>query len=291
MFMDKKFLKMRDGAELYVQIKESGSPVWIVATHGIGEHMDRHKYIPELFSHDFNIFQYDLRGHGRSTGRRAHIKDFALFMEDLREIIRFLEEKYRMNRYILFGHSMGALINCAFMQNYVEDERYPERFVVNAPPCGAHGLLGKILKLLPPALFQGASDIPYSIPVPGLVDLENLSHDPRTKEDYINDPLNSMKLESKLIFELMKTSQATFARPIRSKCASYATVGSSDRVIGAADVIDYFTNVDKSFNLKIIDGAYHEIHNEIEKYRKPYFDHLKTVFGEVLFAKDTSKPY
>lgn len=286
MFMDKKFVKMRDGAELYVQIKETGSPVWIVATHGIGEHMGRHKYIPELFGHDFNIFQYDLRGHGRSTGKRAYISDFALYMEDLKEIIRFLEEKYRMDRYILFGHSMGALITCAFMQNFVEDARYPERVVVNAPPCGADGLLGKIIKILPTGFFKVASEIPYSLAISGLVDLSYLSHDPRTKDDYLKDELNSVKLHSKLLLELMKTAQATFSRPIRSKCPSFATVGGSDRVIGAPDVIEYFTNVDKSFNFKVFDGAYHEIHNEIEKYRKPYFDHLKNVFGEVLFKAE-----
>jgi acylglycerol lipase len=283
MFMDKKFVKMRDGAELYVQIKETGSPVWIIATHGVGEHMERHKYIPELFGHDFNIFQYDLRGHGRSSGRRAWVQDFSDYMEDLKEIIRFLEEKYRMDRYVLFGHSMGALITCAFMQNFVEEERYPERIIVNAPPCGASGLLGTIVKVIPPAVFNGACEIPYSFPIGGLVDLAALSHDPRTKEDYLSDNLNSTKLQSKLVFELMKTAQATFARPIRSKCPSFATVGGSDRVVGAADVIDYFSNIDKSFNFKIIDGAYHEIHNEIEKYRKPYFDHLRTVLGEVLF--------
>lgn len=286
--MDKKFVKMRDGAELYVQVKETGSPVWIVATHGVGEHMERHKYLPDLFGHDFNIFQYDLRGHGRSTGRRTYVSDFSDYMEDLKEIIRFLQEKYRMERYILFGHSMGALITCAYMQNYVEDERYPERVVVNAPPVGADGLLGKVLKVLPTAFFNGACEIPYSIPVGGLVDLEHLSHDPRTKEDYVKDPLNSLKLESKLILELMKTAQATFARPIRSKCPSFVTVGGSDRVVSVPDLVEYFTNVDKSFNLKVFDGAYHEIHNEIEKYRKPYFDHLKIVFSEVLYKDKTN---
>ena len=55
--------------------------------------------------------------------------------------------------------------------------------------------------------------------------------------------------------------------------------------MGSRDLIEYFTTVDKSFQLKVFDGAYHEIHNEIEKYRKPYFDHLKTVFNEVLFSK------
>lgn len=283
MFMDKKFLKMRDGAELYTQVKESGSPVWIIATHGIGEHLERHKYIPELFGHDFNIFQYDLRGHGRSTGKKAWIEDFSLYMEDLREITNFLKEKYRMNRYIVFGHSMGALITCSFIQNYVDENNYPERLIVNAPPVGVGGGLGSIVRALPATFFKAASDLPYSLPLGGLVDLKNLSHDPRVNEDYIKDPLNALKLESKLVLEMTKTAKETFSRPLRSKCPSYVSVGSSDRIVGTSDLINFFTNIDKSFQLKVIDGAYHEIHNEIEKYRRPYFDHLKSIFNEALF--------
>jgi acylglycerol lipase len=287
MFTDKKFLKMRDGAELYTQVKESGSPVWIIATHGIGEHLERHKYLPEMFGHDFNIFQYDLRGHGRSTGRKAYISDFSLYMEDLLEITRFLKEKYRMNRYILFGHSMGALITCSFIQNYVDEHVYPERLVVNAPPVGAHGLLGDIVRYLPTTFFEGASQWKITLPLSGMVDLKYLSHDSRIKDDYIADPLNALKLESKLILELVKTSKKTFARPLRSKCPSFVSVGTADRVVGSKDLINYFTTVDKSFNLKVFDGSYHEIHNEIEKYRKPYFEHLKSVFNEVLFKAET----
>ncbi len=282
MFMDKKFLKMRDGAELYVKVKESSSPVWIIVTHGIGEHMERHNYIPEIFGHDFNIFQYDLRGHGRSTGRRAYVDDFALYMEDLKEIVQFLKEKYRMEKHILFGHSMGALISCAYIQNFVQEENYPIRFVINAPPIGAEGFLGTLMKVLPQKVLSLACDIPFTYPIGGLVDLKYLSHDQRVKEDYINDELNSQKLESKLLFELLKTSQQTFARPLRSKCPSYVTVGNADRVVGSKETIEYFTHVDKSFQLKVFDGAYHEIHNEIEKYRKPYFDHLKTIMNEAL---------
>jgi acylglycerol lipase len=285
MFMDKKFLKMRDGAELYTEVKESGSPVWIIATHGIGEHLERHKYIPELFGHDFNIFQYDLRGHGRSTGKKAYIDDFSLYMEDLREIVGFLKEKYRMGRYVLFGHSMGALITCSFIQNFVDENNYPERLIVNAPPVNVSGAFGAITKVLPMGFFKVMTSQPYSLPLGGLVDLSNLSHDPRVKEDYVKDPLNALKLESKLLLEMVKTSKSTFSRPLRSKCPSFVSVGSADRIIGEKDLIEYFTSVDKSFQLKVFDGAYHEIHNEIEKYRKPYFDHLKTVFNEVLFSK------
>ncbi len=282
MFMEKNFLKMRDGAELYVKVKESSSPVWIIATHGIGEHMERHNYIPEIFGHDFNIFQYDLRGHGRSTGRRAYVEDFALYMEDLKEIVQFVKEKYRMEKHVLFGHSMGALINCAYIQNFVEEKNYPVRMIINAPPIGAEGFLGTLVKVLPQKVFSMACDIPFTYPIGGLVDLKYLSHDQRVKEDYIKDELNCQKLETKLLFELMKTAQQTFARPLRSKCPSFVTVGNADRVVGSKETIQYFTNVDKSFQLKVFDGAYHEIHNEIEKYRRPYFDHLKTIMNEAL---------
>lgn len=286
MFMEEKKMKMRDGVELFVKIKEMGSPVWIIATHGIGEHHGRHAYIPELFGHDFNIFQYDLRGHGKSDGKKAYVEDFALYMEDLKEIIRFLSDKYRMGRFILFGHSMGALITCSFMQNYVENEHYPERVVVNAPPVGAHGLLDHLLKVLPMGFFKGAVNLPYSIPIKGLVDLKSLSHDPKVQELYVADELNALGLHSKLIFELVKTSKETFSRPLRIRCPAFVTYGSSDRVVGAKPIAEYFSMVDKSFNVKVIDGAYHEIHNEIEKYRKPYFEHLKSVINEVLFKEN-----
>lgn len=282
MFMDKKFLKMRDGAELYVKVKESGSAVWIVATHGIGEHMERHNYIPEMFGHDFNIFQYDLRGHGRSTGRRAYVEDFAQYMDDLKEIVQFLKDKYRMEKHVIFGHSMGALISCSYIQNYVDERNYPSRLIINAPPIGADGVLGTLMKVLPHKVLQLACEIPVTIPLGNLVDLKYLSHDQRVKEDYIRDELNSQKIESKLLFEMMKTSQQTFSRPLRSKCPSFVTVGSGDRVVGNKETIDYFTSVDKSFNLKVFDGAYHEIHNEIEKYRKPYFEHLKATMYDAL---------
>jgi alpha-beta hydrolase superfamily lysophospholipase len=283
MFSDHKFLKMRDGIELSVQIKESGSPVWIICTHGIGEHLGRHKYLVDLFGHDFNIFQYDLRGHGRSTGRRAYVEDFSYYMEDLREIIRFLAQKYRMSRFVLFGHSMGALITSAFIQNFVEDEHYPERVVLSAPPCGMPGGIGSILKLLPGSVIPNACKLPFTMPVGGLVDMNYFSHDPRVKEDYIKDELNSIRLETKLLLELVKTSQDTFSRPLRSRAQNFVSIGECDKVVDFKDAVNYFTNVDKSFKLTIIDGAYHEVHNEIEKYRKPYFDYLKKVMNDMLF--------
>ena len=68
---------MKDGVELHAKIQETGSPIWLIHTHGIGEHLDRHQYLTDLFGKDFNIFQYDLRGHGRSLGPSAYVEETA----------------------------------------------------------------------------------------------------------------------------------------------------------------------------------------------------------------------
>jgi len=124
MFTEKKLLTMRDGTEICIKVKESGSPVWIIATHGIAEYSDRHSYLDELFGQDFNILRYDLRGHGESSGLRTYVEHFEDYCYDLKEIIQYTAQKYRMKKFILFGHSMGALVTAQFMQNFVDDELY-----------------------------------------------------------------------------------------------------------------------------------------------------------------------
>ena len=39
--------------------------------------------------------------------------------------------------------------------------------------------------------------------------------------------------------------------------------------------INYFSSTEKNVRLKVIEGAYHEIHNEIDKYQKPDFDFIQ----------------
>lgn len=55
MVTEEKLIKIEDEKNLSCEILESGSPVWIIATHGLGEHKKRHRYLFDLFSQHFNI--------------------------------------------------------------------------------------------------------------------------------------------------------------------------------------------------------------------------------------------
>ncbi len=272
---EQHFFKMRDGVELHVDIRERGHDEWLIVTHGIGEHLKRHLYINDLFSGRYNIVFYDLRGHGLSTGEDAYVADFNDFILDLEELLGVLRKRFRMESYVLFGHSMGALITSRFLQIKAQREFYPRKVFINAPPVGFSGVAGQVASWAPFALIDGLTKLPGSLKVGGLVDLNYLSHDPMIKKEYVDDELNHQKLHSKLAFELAKCSHETFSRPINPHCPAFVSVGSKDRIVSYSQLVSYFQVIEKNFDLQVIDGAYHEIHNEIEKYRAPYFKHLK----------------
>ena len=275
MISENKKVIMRDGVEIHTRIKEIGSPIWIVATHGIGEHLERHNYLVDLFSQNFNIFQYDLRGHGKSGGQRAWVEDFDHFRLDLHELLLFLQKEYRLKQYVLFGHSMGGLMTASFIQDIENLFSSPERVFMCAPAGGFTGPLGPVIHNTPFSLWNKLADLKKSLKLGGLVDLNYLSHDVRVKDAYIHDSLNELKLHSRLLFGMVSKSLEVFSKPLNSPCPTFCAYGSEDRIVNPDKLKQYFDEIDSSVNVKVIEGAFHEIHNEVDKYRSAYFDFLK----------------
>ncbi|WP_372652263.1 alpha/beta fold hydrolase [Halobacteriovorax sp.] len=283
MIRDYKFLKTIDDKELHLEISESGKKKWLIVTHGIGEHLNRHSYIDEIFGNSFNILKYDLRGHGRSQGcKRGYVDNFSQFFDDLNEVIQFLKKSYKMEEFCLFGHSMGALITAGYMQTLADEENYPEAVFLNAPPVGFPGVLGELMNISPVSFVQKLASMPVSLKLGGLVDLDYLSHDSRIKEKYVEDEYNILKPHSKLLFEMVKASKEIFSRPLRITCPAFVSYGTEDKVVSISQLKHYLAMVDKSFKVHPINGAYHETHNEIEKYRTPYFEFLKESLESIL---------
>lgn len=263
-----------DGTVLKCLIRETGSSKWLIVTHGLGEHLERHEYFLKLFSQNFNIAIYDLRGHGKSGGRRAFVSDFHFFLKDLQSVIDYLKKEFSMTKYSLFGHSMGGLITASYIQNMAQKDFYPEKVYLSSPAVGGAGLLGQVFNLSPMILFDGLIKCP-TIPLQGMLDLKKLSHDSRVYESYVKDELNQLKIHSKLFFELLRMARDVFSRPLRIECPLFVSVGTEDALVNAKLIINYFTHVEKSAQLKTFEGGYHELHNEIEKYRKPYLNFLR----------------
>lgn len=263
-----------DGTPLKCLIRETGSNKWLIITHGLGEHLGRHEFFLKLFSQNFNIAIYDQRGHGRSGGKKAWVEDFSHFAKDLGVVIKYLQKNFNLSSYILFGHSMGGLVVADYMQNHVEDSLYPEKVFLSSAAVGAPGLMGPMFANAPKFLFESLTKLP-TIPLGNVLNLKKLSHDSRVYEAYIKDEFTILKIQTKLYIEIMKASREVFSRPLRIKCPLYVSIGTSDVLVHPGLLINYFTNVEKNAQLKTFDGGFHELHNEVEKYRKPYLNFLR----------------
>jgi acylglycerol lipase len=276
--IDHQFIKMKDGVELHTHINESGKSRWLIITHGIGEHLRRHNYLLELFRHDYNIMQYDLRGHGRSQGRRGYAPDFSIFRKDLKEVIQFLVSEYKLKDHVLFGHSMGALITASYLQSIKDepDHLYPSKVFLSAPACSPGGPFAHLRDALSLGVTGFLQKLKWSVALPGLVDLKNLSHNPEVAIDYVKDPLNIQKTHTKLAIGLLHSGLETFTKPLRAKCPLYVAIGSEDKIVSFKHCVEYFTQMEKGTQLEIIHGAYHEMHNETAEYRNIYFNFLKS---------------
>jgi acylglycerol lipase len=263
-----------DGTILKSLIRETGSNQWLIVTHGLGEHLERHDYMLKVFSQNFNIALYDLRGHGKSGGKRAYVEDFNYYLRDLQAVINYLRKDFSMTNYTLFGHSMGGLITAAYLQNMASKDFYPSKVFLSSPVVAGTGIAGSLFNMAPMMIFDGLVKLP-TLPLSGMLDLKKLSHDNRVYESYIKDELNHLSVHSKLFFEMLKMSREVFSRPLRAECPLFASVGTGDGLVNSKLLINYFTKVEKSAQLKVIQDGYHELHNEIEKYRKPYLNFLR----------------
>ncbi len=283
MIKERKQIVMRDSTKINCQIHEGGHRVWIIGLHGMGDHMGRHDYLMKLFSSDFNVFQYDLRGHGESGGKRGFVEDFSFFTEDLVEIIDYLKRDYRMDRYILVGHSMGSLIAADLIQNFGDKVLSPERLVLSSPLIGFKGIVGGTFKFLPSKILNTLAGMKLSFPIYKKNYLSFLTHDPGVHEKIKEDNLILRKIQTKLYFEVLKASRTIFSKPIRPTCPSFSIIGESEFIVDLKEFNFYFDFVEKSFQIKVIEGGAHELHNEIGRFRSPYLDYLKNICLESLY--------
>jgi alpha-beta hydrolase superfamily lysophospholipase len=268
-------IKSFDGTMLRCLVRENGSSKWLVVSHGLGEHSGRHEYMLKLFSQSFNIAIYDLRGHGKSEGKRAWVEEFDHFSKDLQAVLDYLRAQFNLNQYSLFGHSMGGLLTANYMQNTTFPEgEYPEKVYLSSPAASAPGLMGPLFSHSPNIFYKSILKLP-SVPLSGMLNLKKLSHDTRVYEAYVKDELCQLKIESQLFFEILKTGRNVFSRPLRIECPLFVSVGTGDVLVNPNIIEDYFTNVEKNAQLKIFEGGYHELHNEIDKFKKPYLNYLR----------------
>ncbi len=231
----------------------------VVVVHGLGEHSGRYgNVVNALVPAGFNVFLYDLRGHGKSEGQRGHVYNFDHYIEDTRIFVENAAERTKLP-VVLIGHSMGGLIVLLFGEKHQD--------LIKLVAASGPGL--KIAVEVPKwkeVVGKFVSNILPTLSMTNEIDPSLLSHDPEVVKAYENDPLVIRKVSARWFTEFLRAQREAMENAHKLKLPLLIQHGGDDRIVspeGSKEFYERAGSDDKE--LKIYPGLYHEIYNEVEK--------------------------
>ena len=249
-----------DGTVLFLRSIEPGRKpkASVLLTHGMGEHSARYLHVAEfLAANGYRLCTYDLRGHGRSTGRRGYIRGYDELLDDLERVRKhFKREGERM---FLYGHSMGAQVTLNYLLGREPDV---QGAIITSPwlelafrPSRWKVLLAKIMLNLWPTFTQ---DGPH--------DDALLSRDAAFIAAIPGRELVHCKMSARMFYELTTGAQRAIAGAREFNCPMLLIHGAEDPLTSAAATKSFFQAIaSRDKTLKIYPGMRHETHNDSER--------------------------
>ena len=182
--------------EYYYQEKFlNDKKVCIILVHGICEHLERYNKFREfLNSKGYSTLQYDLQGHGKSSGDRGDIEHFYYYVKELDFFVNKVKTDHPDYKIVVLGHSLGGLITSLY------SVIFPNKvngFILSGAPSRR---LTKVflLRFLPNRLTKKIrikTDYKYRLN-------KDLSNNEESNKDYALDPLVLDDFSAHLIKEM-----------------------------------------------------------------------------------------
>jgi alpha-beta hydrolase superfamily lysophospholipase len=249
-----------DGLMLYAQSwMPAKKPRGIVNyIHGFKDHSNRFsKWAEKLTREGFGVMAIDLRGHGRSEGRRGYAPSFDHYLKDVQELCVQSRKKYDDIPQFLYGHSLGGNI----VTNYlIRGLDLPDAAIITSPWF--------TLSFKPTMITLSAATIMrYLLPfvmIPSNLDPKGLSHDPRVVADYLNDPLVHNKISPRLFFEIEERGLKASRSIYKINIPLLVMHGAADPITSCRQTRAFVMNAGKRTTYKEWSGCFHELHNDTQ---------------------------
>lgn len=232
----------------------------VVLCHGFGEHARRYDHVAQRFGESGLVtYALDLRGHGRSSGKRVLLRDISEYTGDFSCLVNIAAADYPDLKRIVLGHSMGGGIVFAYGVEHPDDYT---AMVLSGPVVAAQLAVPKAKAVVAKALGKVLPGLPAQ-----QLDADAVSRDPDVVAAYKADPLvHHGKVPAGigralvLIGETMPQRAATLTAPV------LVVHGGQDRLVpgqGSHQLVESVGSPD--VNLKVYPELYHEVFNEPER--------------------------
>lgn len=232
----------------------------LLLIHGLGEHSSRYQHVAEYFTYKgIGILSCDRVGHGRSGGKRGHVKKYQHLFDDIEKLHAEATRRYPKVPVFLYGHSMGGGLVLDYL---LAHPRAPFKGVIATSPMleaafeppKAQLALARFVRPMLGGLSQGNG-----------LKLEDLSKDPSVIEAYANDPLVHTKITPETALGMIDSGQHSLRTVGKLSVPLLLLHGDKDGITSHRATERFAAQASGDVTLKIWEGGYHELHNEPEK--------------------------
>lgn len=250
-----------DGLELYaVDWTPNGEPKGVLcAVHGLGDHIGRFNHVAEFMNDSgYAFLGFDLRGHGKSAGKRGHAPSYDALLDDISILLDEAKVRYVNPPKFLYGHSLGG----SLVLNYAM-KRKPDVAGVIAS--------GPILRPAfdPPAWKITLGNALYSLwpsfTMTNEIDTNGLSRDRDIVEAYNSDPLVHDRISVRLAVDMLNSGEWLLEHADDFKLPLLLMHGAEDPLCSPETTQQFAQGAATVCHVTLWNGRYHEIHNELDK--------------------------
>jgi alpha-beta hydrolase superfamily lysophospholipase len=262
MWTEHRLISFDETPLFYRRFRPSGNPKAILLiVHGMGEHGGRYQVFAEyLGSFGIESAIPDLRGFGKSGGKRASARCFADFCGDLKAIHECIIRENKEIPLFLLGHSFGGLI----ASSYLVFHKTPKvKGLILSSPLFGIGLpvafwrhwLGMLTSWFLPDYHQNTG-----------VPMELLTHDAEAVRRYREDSLTDQRISSRLYRELVRMMARKKEIAEKLDLPVLIAQAEDDHIVSKTAVFQFYDCLKtQEKELEIYPGFYHEVLNELGK--------------------------
>lgn len=258
--------KSPSGASIYAQswmpnLQRQKMPrAILLLIHGLGEHSGRYQHVAEYFTHkNIGVLGCDRVGHGKSGGKRGHVKKYKYLFDDIEQLHAEATRRYPKVPVFLYGHSMGGGLVIDYML------RHPTMSIKGVvatspllkPAFDPPKILSKVARLIRPIYPSFSQD--------NGLDKKALSSDPSVIEAYINDPLVHPKITVESAMGCLDSGLQSLQKVGKLARPLLLMHGDQDGITSHKASEQFAAKAEGDLTLKIWEGGYHELHNEPNK--------------------------
>lgn len=250
----------------------------MIITHGHGEHSDSYVRVVNALKDDaWDIYAWDMRGHGKSEGARGYASSFDDYCGDFAEFLKMILAlpEVKKGPVVLLSHSMGGLVQTKTLLQHPEFE--PDALIYSSPLFGIGVEVPAIKKIGAEWLAKLAPRVTLWNEITN----DHVTRDPEIIRELEQDPYRHARISAPVYLGFLESFPFVHENASKLKFKTLFQISDKDPVISSAEAIRFFEHLGSpEKEIKIYKDARHEIYNDIIR-EQAYEDMRKFLAGVV----------